>query len=559
MAAKKSKRKHTTHSTSLTRTRAARAVDALTPDFVHWFDEGEPDAALMALTYLDVIKEFAGRYCEMTGASGITAFEADAVDAVMDELMPQGLNELIADMTLDSILTYIEFLGDTDRWTGDADEFDAVLDLFEVDQPDDTALPTVHLTVVDDAEAAAVFTALPVVGQARALLEWIGPGKEVTSTGVLRRKDIHAAAACVGVAVRGMAAAPKQDDTLPGMEASDVPQVKSMADVPALRRIWAALDAAGLISITATRVTVTLVGATFLSGAMDPLEDFVTGFLAESVLGDAEDDAWVAEVAVLVITALAQGTSPEPLAVDNVQGTPEHMPEEIRPMVESMMVDVQRRLAELAALGLVEITEHYRVPPVLARCVADAFDLDTTGAAPRPTAARAPGGVTASCFQLKIGLNGATPPIWRRVLVPADMRLDELHRVIQAVFGWEDEHLHEFRAGDTRFAPRRPSAFVDDAVDEAAVALWQVFGAAKDRIAYTYDFGDSWEHTLTMERAMDDDGGRLPRCTAGRGAGPEEDCGGVWGWAELVRTEGLDATAFDVADADAALARAWSG
>lgn len=50
----------------------------------------------------------------------------------------------------------------------------------------------------------------------------------------------------------------------------------------------------------------------------------------------------------------------------------------------------------------------------------------------------------APVYQIKVGLRGATPPIWRRLEVPADISLARLHTVIQIAFGWDDSHLHVF-------------------------------------------------------------------------------------------------------------------
>jgi len=52
-------------------------------------------------------------------------------------------------------------------------------------------------------------------------------------------------------------------------------------------------------------------------------------------------------------------------------------------------------------------------------------------------------------YQLKITLKWSKPPIWRRVVVHADMPLDHLHGLIQIVMGWTDSHLHQFIVGRT--------------------------------------------------------------------------------------------------------------
>ena len=50
----------------------------------------------------------------------------------------------------------------------------------------------------------------------------------------------------------------------------------------------------------------------------------------------------------------------------------------------------------------------------------------------------------APVFQIKVSLSGAKPPIWRRLEVPADIALSDLHDVIQVAFSWNDSHMHAF-------------------------------------------------------------------------------------------------------------------
>lgn len=67
------------------------------------------------------------------------------------------------------------------------------------------------------------------------------------------------------------------------------------------------------------------------------------------------------------------------------------------------------------------------------------------------------------------------------------------------------------------------------------MTLEQVAPDAQSKIRYTYDFGDDWEHDILVEKALDrDETASYPRCTGGRRAAPPEDCGGVWGYADLV-------------------------
>nr|WP_277351921.1 plasmid pRiA4b ORF-3 family protein [Arthrobacter sp. SF27] len=143
-----------------------------------------------------------------------------------------------------------------------------------------------------------------------------------------------------------------------------------------------------------------------------------------------------------------------------------------------------------------------------------------------------------SVYQLKIMLRNSKPPIWRRLLVPSSVRLDELHNTIQASFEWMDYHLHNFREGDwpgTLYGPVDPEPFGDSEIDERTVSLHEILEAEGDKFVYTYDFGDDWEHVITLEKVLDpSEGDQLPRCTGGRGQAPREDSGGVWGWMAMM-------------------------
>ena len=142
----------------------------------------------------------------------------------------------------------------------------------------------------------------------------------------------------------------------------------------------------------------------------------------------------------------------------------------------------------------------------------------------------------APVYQIKIGLRGTRPPIWRRLEVPGDISLAGLHHVIQVAFGWDDSHLHVFTTpyGDFGVANAELGRLAD-----ARVTLEQVAPDARSKISYTYDFGDDWEHDIVVEQILDLSATvSYPRCTGGRRAAPPDDCGGVWGYAELVEILG---------------------
>ena len=133
---------------------------------------------------------------------------------------------------------------------------------------------------------------------------------------------------------------------------------------------------------------------------------------------------------------------------------------------------------------------------------------------------------------IKVTLQGSKPPIWRRLQVASDCTLWRLHGVIQAAFGWEDYHMWVFEAGGEQYGVADRELEIRSA---AAKRLSQVAAGAGDRLRYTYDFGDDWEHDIVVEAVGDAEAGvSYPRCVAGRRAGPPEDCGGIWGYDDLL-------------------------
>jgi hypothetical protein len=154
-------------------------------------------------------------------------------------------------------------------------------------------------------------------------------------------------------------------------------------------------------------------------------------------------------------------------------------------------------------------------------------------------------------YQIKVTLLGTSPPIWRRLLVPADLTLEELHDVLQLAMGWENCHMHDFRIGQRRFGKPEPNdrfmglpalgygklkPRVDTGVgNERTTRLFSVLGRVGAKAVYTYDFGDSWEHAITVEKVLLPELGRAyPVCLDGKRHGPPEDCGGIPGFYNLL-------------------------
>ena len=133
---------------------------------------------------------------------------------------------------------------------------------------------------------------------------------------------------------------------------------------------------------------------------------------------------------------------------------------------------------------------------------------------------------------LKVSLRGSRPPIWRRLIVPGSATLADLHVAIQAAMGWEDSHLHHFDVDGRHYGDR---SILDEVADERRLTLNGLLNTAAQRFSYTYDFGDDWEHIITIEKvAYTDTAPSGPICIAGKRACPPEDCGGIWGYYHLL-------------------------
>jgi len=136
-------------------------------------------------------------------------------------------------------------------------------------------------------------------------------------------------------------------------------------------------------------------------------------------------------------------------------------------------------------------------------------------------------------YQLKITLLEVDPPIWRRLLVPVDATLAELNFILQAAMGWTNSHLHQFTIDGVGYSDPRCEA--DGAEDEFAVTLAEVAPAERLRFNLLYDFGDAWDHEITVEKILPRESGRrYPACVAGERARPPEDCGGACGYVDFL-------------------------
>ena len=185
-------------------------------------------------------------------------------------------------------------------------------------------------------------------------------------------------------------------------------------------------------------------------------------------------------------------------------------------------------------------------------------------------------------LELKIVLNDIKLKIWRRFLVEDSISFNRLHKIVQTVMGWDDYHMYKFCISNEEIVPEEEGynlaessfnklfsspEFVKmleqgrlskgkgsldtDKINEILhkieqnnpvvkfdvnTKINQLIKSEKQKFTYVYDFGDSWEHTVTVEKIIEkDQSKKYPICLEGERACPPEDCGSVPGYYNLMK------------------------
>jgi hypothetical protein len=146
--------------------------------------------------------------------------------------------------------------------------------------------------------------------------------------------------------------------------------------------------------------------------------------------------------------------------------------------------------------------------------------------------------MTMEVYQIQIALAKYKPKIWRRILIQPELLLPDFHLTIQIVMGWENSHLNQFIKNNTFYTERLEDDWDWGAmknVDYKDLKISDLLKKEKDKIDYEYDFGDSWHHDIILEKILPgDEKLKYPICIDGKLACPPEDCGGIWGYANLL-------------------------
>lgn len=369
-----------------------RVVDSMAGDFIQWHGTEAPDPA-DAFECLELVKLFLTAQHAINGTSSATAIDSEGVEqaaeAIAASLDPDETDEAFDDIYF-ALHSYIHFLKGTGRWSGPDSSYEELHSALgrgvaaAIPQ-----LPVIQVPNLSDDHQEVAFNAMPLIQRATSLLDWIGTGKEITSTGALRLKDIEQAAAAVGVQARGKRAAsrarPHFDLETAGSQPETLPEVGTMHDVPVLRDIWSALVGANLITLGSAKAIPGPEVAAWNSTRIEErlnIRRMLLVVLLVGVLAD-EDQVWDSEaVAGTLLAILTYGTTDEPMPVAELEkmASPDHKStllqdadledaalEEIYASFAALQA--QQKLSLLAELGLVEAATDYRVPPVAIQCL----------------------------------------------------------------------------------------------------------------------------------------------------------------------------------------------
>ncbi|WP_426989627.1 hypothetical protein [Pseudarthrobacter sp. Y6] len=379
-----------------------RVVDSMAVDFIQWHATEDPDPA-GAFECLELVKLFLTAQHAINGSSSATALDSESMEqaagAIAAALGPDETDEAFDDVYF-ALHSYVHFLKATGRWGGTEAAYEELHSaLGRGIAAAVPPLPVIQVPDLSDEHQDAAFNAMPLIQRATSLLDWIGTGKEITSTGALRLKDIEPAAAAVGVQARGKRAAsravPLFDLETAEKQPKTLLEVGTMHDVPVLREIWSALVGAGLITLGSTKAIpgpeVAAWNSTRIEERLD-IRRMLSVVLLVGVLTDA-DQVWDQEaVAGTLLAVLTYGTTDEPMPVAELErmaspdlegallqdvdledteldetGFEDAALEEIYASFAALQA--QQKLSLLAELGLVAAATDYRVPPVAIQCL----------------------------------------------------------------------------------------------------------------------------------------------------------------------------------------------
>ncbi|WP_433825844.1 plasmid pRiA4b ORF-3 family protein [Actinoplanes sp. CA-015351] len=373
---------------------------------------------------------------------------------------------------------------------------------------------------MSESDLAAIAASAPVLRQVTALTRWVGEGRTLTQTGQLTMADARHLVDALGTG----------DEIDPSI-GDRVYRTRSSADLPILTLVLGWAKAAGMVRVVNGRLVPVKKNRQLLD---QPLQLWAAMFAAFDQLGSVicppgyfsslfEEE--FADGTAVLFAAIAEGGGTASISATQERiwltlsarfYLDEATEEQMRILRGTTDNDTSRAIAALVALDAVEAGTTLRFTSLAEWALRAAF------------------GTGDRIAQLTVTLQDTEPPVWRRVLVPATIRLDRLHHVLQAVMGWTDSHMHMFVHATGSYGHPDPEL---ELTDERKTTLNALAKAEGDTFTYEYDFGDGWDHEIRLENLLRaEPTGRYPVCVDGARACPPEDCGGTPGYADLVKT-----------------------
>lgn len=145
-------------------------------------------------------------------------------------------------------------------------------------------------------------------------------------------------------------------------------------------------------------------------------------------------------------------------------------------------------------------------------------------------------------YEIKVSIRDTHPPVWRRLQIPEGITFHELNAIIQLAFDWCGYHAYNFEVGATL---HEEGIFIELPELDDGWGYHEIKNSKKEKIdkyfkeykrmKYTYDFGDDWIHDIIIEKTIETDIKLVnPICIKAKMADLPEDCGGPWGYEELL-------------------------
>lgn len=358
--------------------RARTAGDDLSPRFMKWLRVNAPllanDKTLPTLqTYLELYSQEVGdqdftiqRWSSMKSA--ILRFAAEIEDRDFE-------------YTLQIVMGYLLFLGDSGLWSGTDEQFDQaqelVLELLDVQSDEDFDEGIFEVPALTFDQKRDALLALPLAKHLQAFLAWFGSARDITSTGILTRKDIEGAAAALGMSAIGVNSAP----SLVAPEAGEPVRVTSAKDLPRLHMFWDALIQVGIISLSAKRASVNDLfehdpqidtDQRWMHLTKDMALAIYEGLIDVEFEDEDDDDLSEEEfedhdvVGMWMSTLLLEAGMDEGYPADSL----ENALSTLEGSDQKDLLVARELLHTLAQEGLIETGSHYRIPPVLKKIIA---------------------------------------------------------------------------------------------------------------------------------------------------------------------------------------------